>query len=116
MSAIGARLDEGAGELQSSVYALLESDGKNPEDALAGATPFLKQCGKVAGGYYLGRGAMAAALAEQGGKGDGAFLKSKIAIVRFFSENYLTEAVGLTPAVTGGAAPLAPLDPASLTG
>ncbi|HBS35204.1 MAG TPA: hypothetical protein DEA50_09040, partial [Parvularcula sp.] len=33
------------------------------EHALAGAVPYLKQFGNVAGGYYLAKGATAAALA-----------------------------------------------------
>ncbi len=116
LKVIGARLEEAALALLASTDWLLDAAARNPEHPLAGATPYLKQFGNVAGGYYLARGAMAAALADQEGAGDRAFLRSKIAIARFFADNYLTEAAGLTPAVTAGAEVLAPLDPSSLTG
>lgn len=116
LKVIGARLEEAALALFASTDWLLDAAARNPEHPLAGATPYLKQFGNVAGGYYLARGAMAAALADQEGAGDRAFLRSKIAIARFFADNYLTEAAGLTPAVTAGAEVLAPLDPSSLTG
>jgi hypothetical protein len=72
---------------------------------LAGAVPYLKQFGNVAGGYYLARGAMAAALMINEGSGDKDYLESKIAIAKFFADNYLTEAVSLTDAILAGALP-----------
>jgi alkylation response protein AidB-like acyl-CoA dehydrogenase len=116
LQAIGARLEAAAGALAASTDWLLEAAAQDPEHALAGATPYLKQFGNVAGGYYLARGAMAAALADSQKAGDAAFLNSKIAIARFFADAYLTEAVGLTEAVTSGAGSLARIDPAALTG
>jgi hypothetical protein len=113
---IGARLEEAAGALEASTNWLLAAAAKNQNDVLAGAAPYLKQFGNVAGGYYLGRGALAAALAAGEPGADKAWLEGKIAIARFYADNYLAEAAGLTTAVTAGAAAVARLDPAALAG
>lgn len=113
---IGARLLEASEALKASTDWLLEAAKADQEHVLAGATPYLKQFGNVAGGYYLTRGALAAALAVNEPGADKAYLNGRIAIARFYAENYLTEACGLTAAVTAGADPLAQLDPAALTG
>ncbi len=113
---IGARLLEAADGLRASTDWLLEAAKIDQEHVLAGAAPFLKQFGNVAGGYYLARGAMAAALGLGEPGADRAFLEARIAIARFFADTYLTEATGLTASVTAGAATVARLDPAALTG
>ncbi|OFX00194.1 MAG: acyl-CoA dehydrogenase [Alphaproteobacteria bacterium RIFCSPHIGHO2_12_FULL_63_12] len=113
---IGARLLEAADALKASTDWLLDAAKIDQEHVLAGATPYLKQFGNVAGGYYLARGALAAALAINEDGADKAYLGSRIAIARFYAENFLTEATGLTAAVTAGAGPIARLDPAALTG
>ncbi|MGE0409197.1 MAG: acyl-CoA dehydrogenase [Amphiplicatus sp.] len=116
LQAIGIRLEEAASALQSSTDYLLQAAAKDQEDVLAGATPYLRQFGDLAGGYYLARGAMAAALAAKEKGAAKKWLESKIAIARFYAENTLAAAPGLVPAVTAGAAALARLDPDALTG
>ncbi|MCB2098564.1 MAG: acyl-CoA dehydrogenase [Parvularculaceae bacterium] len=116
LQAIGARLLEAADALAVSTNWLLDAAKADQAHVLAGATPYLRQFGNVAGGYYLARGALAAALAVREPDADKAYLESRIATARFYAENYLTEATGLTAAVTAGAAPIARLDPAALTG
>ena len=113
VSRIGERLYAAADALASSTDWLLGAAKENPEAVLAGAASYMKQFGNVAGGYYLGRGAMAAALAVNEGVGDKAYFESKIAIAGFFADTYLTEAVGLTDAITAGA--LKRIDPALLS-
>ncbi len=113
---IGARLEESANALLQSTDWLLKSAAKNPEHALAGAAHYLKQFGNVAGGYYLARGAMAAALAGGEAGADAKWLGGRIALARFYADTYLTEAAGLTPAVCAGAEAVARLDPAVLAG
>ncbi|MEO1137437.1 MAG: acyl-CoA dehydrogenase C-terminal domain-containing protein, partial [Pseudomonadota bacterium] len=107
---IGERLYAAGEALRSSTDWLLEKAKEDQVHALAGATPYLKQFGNVAGGYYLARGAKAAAIAVNEGD-DAAYYESKIAIARFFADNYLTEAVALTDAVTVGAGGVERIEP-----
>jgi hypothetical protein len=112
---IGLRLKAAAGQLAASTDWLLEAAHVDQEHVLAAATPYLKQFGNVAGGYYLARGALAAAGAIRDGSSDKAYLDSKIAIANFYAGNFLPEAEALTTAVTGGADMLAKIDPALLS-
>ncbi len=113
---IGARLLDAADALHASTDWLVDAAQRNQEDALAGAAPYLKQFGNVAGGYYLARGALAAALAVNEPGADKPYLGGRLAIARFYADNFLTEAAGLTPVVTAGAAAISRLDPAAMTG
>jgi hypothetical protein len=112
---IGDRLAAAAAALGSSTDWLLAAAKTDQEDVLAGAAPYLKQFGNVAGGYYLAKGALAAALAVNEGV-DKAYHESRIAIAAFFADNYLTEAVALADAVTAGAGALKRIDPELLSG
>jgi 3-(methylsulfanyl)propanoyl-CoA dehydrogenase len=112
---IGDRLLSAAEALSASTDWLLEAAKTNQGDVLAGAAPYLKQFGNVAGGFYLARGALAAVLAVNEGGGDSAYFESKIAIAKFFADNYLTEAIGLTDAVTASAETVARIEPALLS-
>ncbi len=111
---IGKRLEAAVISVEQSTDWLLNAAKENPEDVLAGATPYLKQFGNVAGGFYLARGAIAAALAVNEG-GDTGYFESRIAITKFYAENYLTEAVALRDAVTAGADVVKPIDPKLLS-
>ncbi|MEM8937485.1 MAG: acyl-CoA dehydrogenase [Pseudomonadota bacterium] len=112
---IGVKLAEAAAALKASTDWVLESTKTGQEDALASAWPYLKQFGNVAGGFYLTRGAIASAAAAEAGGDDKAYHESKIAIARFFADNYLAEAVGLTPTVMAGAQSVDRVDPELLT-
>jgi hypothetical protein len=84
-----------------------------PNDALAGATPYLRQFGVVAGGYYLGRSALVAAklLADtQLADGDYPWLSAKIDTARFYADQILPQAAGSAPAVTVGSGQLFAID------
>ncbi|ESY73303.1 acyl-CoA dehydrogenase [Mesorhizobium sp. M0051] len=70
----------------------LSADGR-PEEALAGATPYLRLISLAAGGAYLAQGA----LADQG----------RIALCRFFAENLIGEVGALKDRVVEGAESLA---------
>ncbi len=111
---IGEKLEAAADALRQSTEWLLEAAKADQESVLAGATPYLKQFGNVAGGYYLAKGALAAALAINEGV-DKAYHESRIAIAAFFADNYLTEAAALTGAVTAGAKSVAKIDPELLS-
>ncbi|MGH9117599.1 MAG: acyl-CoA dehydrogenase [Acidimicrobiales bacterium] len=96
------------------------SGSGSPEDALAGATPYLRMFGTVAGGWLLARQAGAATrlLGTAGGGGgyDADFLRAKVATARFYAEQLLPEARGLLGAVTAGADDLFAIEPKHLTG
>ncbi|MFC2954130.1 acyl-CoA dehydrogenase [Marinicaulis aureus] len=112
---IGERLLGAADALLQSTEWLLEATKKDQTHVLAGATPYLKQFGNAVGGYYLAHGAKAAAIAAHEGQ-DPAYYESKIALTKFYADNYLTEAVALTDAVTAGAEAIARIDPEVMNG
>lgn len=113
---VGVRLLEACEALRASTDWLLDAAKSDQDAVLAGAVPYLRQFGNVAGGYYLAKGALAAALAANEPGADRTYLEGRIAVARFFADNFLTEATGLTASVTAGAATVARLDPAALTG
>jgi alkylation response protein AidB-like acyl-CoA dehydrogenase len=73
---------------------------KDPRAQFAGAVPFLKLMGIVAGGWQMARAALAAAK----GTGDDSFDKAKIATARFYADHVLVQAPGLRNTVVNGAA------------
>jgi 3-(methylthio)propanoyl-CoA dehydrogenase len=80
-------------------------------DVLAGATPFLRMAGLLAGGWLLARSAVIASQLRAAGPSDPetvAWIDAKIATARFFVVQLLPGAAALLPAVTGGADQLDP--------
>jgi 3-(methylsulfanyl)propanoyl-CoA dehydrogenase len=106
LAVIGDRLDAGLSALRDATAWLLENGLANPVDALAGATPYLRLCGTVAGGWLLARSAQAAARLEADGLGDREFLAQKVVTARFYCDQLLPQVHGLVPAVTAGASDL----------
>ncbi len=97
--AMGRSLVAGVASLSDATEWFLACE--DPNDRLAGATPYLKLFGIVAGGYYLARLALAAA-AENGDP----WLDAKIDTAAFYAEQLLPTAHGLLPSVKAGAAGL----------
>jgi alkylation response protein AidB-like acyl-CoA dehydrogenase len=104
---IRASLTEGRSALEGATEWLLVCE--DPNDALAGATPYLELFGTVTGGWLLAKGALAARR-ELGGAGD-PFLQAKIATAHFYCTQLLPRALGLVPAVTAGAGDLFEIAP-----
>lgn len=71
------------------------------QSALAGASPYLRQFGTVLGGWLMGKAALAA-LAEPP-EVEPEFLIEKLITARFYGEQILPLANGMTSAVKGGA-------------
>ncbi|GAB4528402.1 MAG: acyl-CoA dehydrogenase [Parvularculaceae bacterium] len=115
LSAIGARLDAGAASLRETSQWLRAALQRDVNDALAGATAYLAQFGTVAGGFYLARGAAAAAEAIAK-SGDDSYLEGKIALARFYADHVLSAAPGLAGAVAAGAEALPEIAPEVLSG
>jgi acyl-CoA dehydrogenase len=94
---IGTRLAEAVDSLDRATTWLLSKIEKEPQSALAGATPYLRLFGNAAGGCMLADEALAA---QRIAEGESA---ARIAIARFFAENIAVQASGLERAVTEGA-------------
>ncbi len=74
---------------------------KDPRATFAGAVPFLKLMGIVAGGWQMAR---AAAIAKGKKGGDTSFFEAKIATARFYGDHVLVQAPGLRDTVVKGSA------------
>ena len=99
---IRAGLSEAVADLSRAVLWLATHGVKDANDALAGATPFLRLMGTTVGGWYLARSALAAREQLAKGGGDEEFLEAKIATARFYCEQLLPQTKGLLPMVTAG--------------
>ena len=103
---IGKRLADAHAALKSTTDWLLANGLADPGNALAGATPYLRMCGIVTGGWLLARSAQAAQRRLDAGEGDADFLRQKLVTAKFYAEQLLPQAAGLAPAVTAGPADL----------
>ena len=106
LAAIGAHLADAQASLKSTTDWLLANGLPDASDTLAGATPYLRMCGVVTGGWLLARSAQAAQRLLDDGEGDADFLRQKLVTARFYAEQFLPQAAGLVPAVTAGSADL----------
>lgn len=70
------------------------------DEALAGATPYLRQFGTVIGGWLMARSALAAKTGPA--EHDDDFLVDKVVTARFYGEHLLPQANGLIPTIKGG--------------
>jgi 3-(methylthio)propanoyl-CoA dehydrogenase len=92
----------GVQALADGVEFIVASSANDPRPAFAGAVPFLKLMGTVAGGWQMGRAALAAERKLQ--SGDRNFLEAKIATARFYADHVLVQAPALRNTVVNGAA------------
>jgi alkylation response protein AidB-like acyl-CoA dehydrogenase len=97
LGALVPRLGEALGALEEATAWLLVP-GRKPAETLAGATPYLRLFGLVAGGALLAKGALAA-LRENAGPA----CRAQVTIARFYAENLATAATGLARSVIEGA-------------
>jgi alkylation response protein AidB-like acyl-CoA dehydrogenase len=91
----GAKLRDALASLDRASRWLLERVTSAPNDALAGATPYLRLFGSTLGGCLLAGEALAARA-----DGDG---ERYVALARFFAENISVQAVSLEKTVTDSA-------------
>jgi hypothetical protein len=89
--------------LEAATAWLVESWDSDPARTIAGAVPYLKLFGTVAGGSIMARAALAAQSRLDRGEGASGFNQTKLATAAFYAEQYLPSAVALVPAVRGGA-------------
>ncbi|MBH5397560.1 acyl-CoA dehydrogenase [Bradyrhizobium sp. CNPSo 4010] len=104
----GTKLREALEALTRTSKWLLERVASAPNDALAGATPYLQQFGATLGGCLLASEALAA---KAEGLGDA---QRYVALARFFAENIAVQAGALERTVTESAESVAAADAALL--
>jgi len=91
----GAKLRDALASLDRASRWLLERVASAPNDALAGATPYLRLFGSTLGGCLLAGEALAARADGEG--------ERYVALARFFAENISVQAVSLEKTVTDSA-------------
>jgi acyl-CoA dehydrogenase len=107
---MGVRLRDALDCLERTTHWLLARAHNDRDAALAGATPYLRLFALTAGGALLAQEALAArrlAAAVQGvdasSGGNGTDAAGRIAIARFFAENFAVHAGALERSITEGA-------------
>jgi alkylation response protein AidB-like acyl-CoA dehydrogenase len=100
----GAKLRDALGALDRTSRWLLEHLASSPNEALAGATPYLRLFGATLGGCMLASEALAA---KSGGITDAA---RYVSLARFFAENIAVQAGALERTVTESAESVAAAD------
>lgn len=114
LSVIGDALRESLASLSAATTHMLETVGAHPADVLAGATPYLRLFGIVAGGHYLAIGALAAAERLNAGDTDTDYLTARIVTARFYAETVLPLSQGLAQSTTRGSELMYELSPETL--
>jgi 3-(methylthio)propanoyl-CoA dehydrogenase len=111
LAGVRSALANGLGALREATDWIISRGLAEPNDALAGATPYLRMFGLVIGGWLMARSALAASrMLSYAGGSDAVFLQEKIGTARFYTEQLLPQTAGLLPAVTAGAGPLFQVD------
>jgi alkylation response protein AidB-like acyl-CoA dehydrogenase len=95
----GAKLRDALGSLERTSKWLLEKLTAAPNEALAGATPYLRQFGSTLGGCLLAREALAVRESSEG-LGEP---QRYVALARFFAENVAVQAPALERTVVDSA-------------
>ncbi len=88
--------------LERATAWLVETGPAGQAQALAGATPYLRLFGTVAGGAHMARAAGIAAARGGAGESD-MFYRAKLATAAFYGDHILPHADALAHAVTDGA-------------
>ncbi len=103
-ASMAANLATSSGQLRSATEHLLTRD--NPNDALAGATPYCRMFGLVSCGYYLAKHALVAAPLAA----DDTWMADKITTAKFYAEQLLPQTAGLLPSAVAEADTLFAID------
>ena len=107
------RLEKAFGALQLATGQIAQSGMRDPEEAGAAATDYLRLFGLVALAYQWARMAKIAAEKMPQANGDASFYKAKLATARFFFDRILPETAGLYASVKSGKASLMEMEEAA---
>jgi hypothetical protein len=109
---IRAALADSVALLERAVAWVVDASATDPRGVAAGAVPFLKLFGVVAGGWQMGHAAhVAQTRLAAGDNNHPGFYRAKLATARFYADHVLPQAHGLAHAAMHGASSvLAPDD------
>ena len=110
--AIAEQLEAGAAALREATATLAAQQAREARKAAAGAAPYLRMFGLVAGGLAMATAA-GAALARLAAGAD-IFAARKLASARFYADHWLSQAPGLLHAATAGSAAIDAIDDEAL--
>jgi alkylation response protein AidB-like acyl-CoA dehydrogenase len=102
IQAIRASLSSGVQAVSDCVDYIVANAGKDVKGVFAGAVPFLRLMGIVAGGWQMARAALVAE--KRMNEGEKSFLQAKIATARFYADHVMVQAPGLRDTVVKGGA------------
>jgi acyl-CoA dehydrogenase len=105
-------LSEGVTALNESTDWLLQTYPYNVKAASAGAVPYLKLWGTVAGGWQMARAALVAKQRIDAGTSDLHFYQGKLITARFYAEHVLPLAYALRQEIVNGSASVLALEAA----
>ena len=103
LAAVRCGLTGAVQAFEAATRWMLEHSDNNPREAAAGAVPYLKLTGTVAGGWQMARAARIASRLLADGAENAPFLRGKIATARFYAEHVLPEAGAFRDEITMGA-------------
>jgi alkylation response protein AidB-like acyl-CoA dehydrogenase len=105
-------LSEGVTALNEATDWLLQTYPYNVKAASAGAVPYLKLWGTVAGGWQMARAALVAKHRIDAGTSDLHFYQGKLITARFYAEHVLPMAYALRQEIVNGSASVLALEAA----
>jgi hypothetical protein len=108
---LAARVEKSNGELKAATMWFLQNAMANPNNAGAGATPYMHLAGIVALGLMWLRMAKVATAALAGGASDKAFYEAKLITARYFGERFTPDAGALRRKIETGSEAMMALDP-----
>jgi alkylation response protein AidB-like acyl-CoA dehydrogenase len=104
IQALRMNLAAGAAAVSDCVDFIVANAGKDVKGVFAGAVPFLKLMGIVAGGWQMARAALASERKLLSKEQDKSFYEAKIITARFYSDHVLVQAPSLRDTVVNGSA------------
>jgi alkylation response protein AidB-like acyl-CoA dehydrogenase len=104
VQSIRATLAAGTQAVANCIDFIVANAGKDVKGVFAGAVPFLKLMGIVAGGWQMAKAALASERNLASGEADKSFYEAKIKTARFYADHVLVQAPGLRDTVVKGGA------------
>jgi alkylation response protein AidB-like acyl-CoA dehydrogenase len=104
IQALRKTLGAGADAVAQCIDFIVANAGKDIRAVFAGAVPFLKLMGIVAGGWQMARAALASEKKLLSKEQDKSFFEAKIVTARFYADHVLVQAPALRDTVVNGSA------------